>query len=52
MKNYYKSVQDKDPRAKDALKYADTPEYKAYVYNVLSSRQILDKLKEWNIVKK
>jgi FKBP-type peptidyl-prolyl cis-trans isomerase (trigger factor) len=51
MKEYYKSVSDKEPRAKDALKHADSPEYRAYVYNVINSRQVIDKLSEWNISK-
>ena len=35
----------------DTIKKIDTPEYRSYVLNVLASRKVVDKLKEWNIEK-
>ncbi len=42
MKKHYKDN-------KEFMEKADSPEYKNYVMNVLSSRKIVDKLREWNI---
>lgn len=49
IKNYYQELAKKDPEAKKFLKTIDTPEYETYVRNALNSREIIDKLKEWNI---
>ncbi|MFH1744772.1 MAG: trigger factor [bacterium] len=42
MKETYKDVPD-------AAKKVDSPEYREYIKNVLSSRKTIDRLKEWNI---
>jgi trigger factor len=44
MKNNYKDNQE-------ALKQISSPEYADYITNVLASRKVVDKLKEWNIAK-
>ncbi len=49
MKKHYKGAGSSSPDAKQALAQADTPEYKSYVYNILSSRKVVDELKKWNI---
>ena len=49
MKKHYKGAGSSSPDAKQALAQVNTPEYKSYVYNILSSRKVVDKLKEWNI---
>ncbi|MCK5510302.1 trigger factor [Candidatus Parcubacteria bacterium] len=50
MKKHYKGAGSSSPDAKQALAQVNTPEYKSYVYNILSSRKVVDKLKEWNII--
>ena len=35
---------------KELMKQVDTPEYRAYAANILSSRKVIDKLIEWNVV--
>jgi len=50
MKKHYKGAGSGSPDAKQALAQVNTPEYKSYVYNILSSRKVVDKLKEWNII--
>ena len=42
MKKHYKEN-------KELMEKIDTQEYKNYVYNVLSSRKVIDKLREWNV---
>lgn len=53
MHNYYNGPQfrgeEKDKQ--EILKRLDTREYKNYVLNVLTSQKVLDKLKEWNVLK-
>ncbi|MCK4540545.1 trigger factor [Candidatus Parcubacteria bacterium] len=49
MKKYYKGAGSGSPDAKQAVAQADTPEYRSYIYNILNSRKVVDKLKEWNI---
>jgi trigger factor len=44
IKNYYK---DKN----DILEKVSSLEYKSYIYSVLSSRKVIDKLREWNVEK-
>ena len=34
---------------KELMAKVDAPEYKSYVHNILSSRKVIDKLREWNI---
>ncbi len=36
---------------KEAVSRVDTPEYRGYISNVLASRKVIDKLREWNIKK-
>jgi len=52
MKAYYNSPQfnGKEEEKHEVLKRLDTPEYKSYVLNVLNSKKVIEKLKEWNIV--
>jgi FKBP-type peptidyl-prolyl cis-trans isomerase (trigger factor) len=42
MKKYYKDKQD-------IIDKVNTDEYRNYVYNVLNSKKVVDKLREWNI---
>lgn len=50
MKKYYASLPEEQAGQKDEIvKQIDTPQYRSYVYNVLSSRKVIDKLREWNI---
>ena len=49
MKKYYKNEGSGSPDAKQALAQVNTPEYKSYVHNILNSRKVVDKLREWNI---
>ena len=37
-------------QTKEILKQLDTPEYKNYLANIMMSRKVVDKLKEWNVV--
>ena len=50
MKKHYQGAGSSSPDAKQALAQVNTPEYKSYVYNILSSRKVVDRLKEWNII--
>ena len=51
MKKYYDLLPEEKPGQKeDIKKQLETPQYRAYIYNVLSSRKVIDKLREWNIV--
>lgn len=45
LKKVYKDNQD-------MMKQLARPEYKNYLANVMTSRKVIDKLKEWNVVKK
>jgi len=50
MKKYYTSMPEQEPGQKNKIiKQLDSPQYRDYVYNVLSSRKVIDKLREWNI---
>ena len=51
MKDYYEQAAKTAPDAKDMVKRAETPEYRNYVVNVMSSRKVIDKLREWNVEK-
>lgn len=53
MKNYYTSLPEEQVGGQkdQIMKQLDAPQYRDYVYNVLSSRKVIDKLREWNIVK-
>jgi trigger factor len=51
LREYYRSVSSTPPPAGDILDKINTPEYKNYVLNVLTSRKVIDKLSEWNIEK-
>jgi len=42
---------DKSKEKEDILKRLDTADYKHYAINVLTSRKVVDALREWNIVK-
>lgn len=42
MKEHYKGNND-------AISRVDTPEYRDYITNVLASRKVIDKLREWNV---
>jgi trigger factor len=42
MKSHYKND-------KEILGKIDTPEYRNYVYNVLTSQKVVERLKEWNV---
>src|SRR3989339_202308 len=39
-----------DELKKEAVIQLNSPEYQAYILNVLTSQKVVDKLKEWNIV--
>ena len=48
-----KNVEEMKKQYKDHKDLAgrfDTPEYRSYILNVLTSRKVIDKLREWNIV--
>jgi len=50
MKKYYSSASEQEPgQRENVIKQLDSPQYRDYVYNVLSSRKVIDKLREWNI---
>ena len=49
MKKHYKGAGSNAPDAKQAIAQVDTPEYKSYVYNILNSRKVINKLREWNV---
>lgn len=53
MRNYYQNPNFRgDAKEKEeVLKRLDTPEYKAYVLNVLSSQKVIKSLREWNVLK-
>jgi trigger factor len=57
MKKYYQSLRERAPKDSSQLKEAKamndqikTPEYRSYVLNALTSRKVIDKLREWNVV--
>ena len=41
--------QNKAPDSKEILERLKTPEYRAYVNNIFTSKKVIDKLAEWNI---
>ncbi|MFH0891586.1 MAG: trigger factor [Candidatus Falkowbacteria bacterium] len=45
-----KNVEEMKKQYKDLAGRFDTPEYRSYILNVLTSRKVIDKLREWNIV--
>ena len=45
------SLQASSAQVKEAEEKFSTPEYRSYVLNILSSQKVIDKLREWNIVK-
>jgi len=47
MRKHYENINTKE--AKEFLKKTDSKEYKNYVLNILTSRKVMDKLREWNI---
>lgn len=49
MRKYHKNSKSED--SAEILKQLESPEYRNYVQNVLSSRKIVDTLKSWNIEK-
>jgi len=48
MRKHYESINTKE--AKEFLEKTDSEDYKNYVLNILTSRKVVDKLREWNIV--
>ncbi len=50
MRRYYESIKGQHPDAEQMIEQTNRPEYKDYVLNVLTSRKVVDKLWEWNVV--
>lgn len=50
MKKHYKDAGSSSLETKQALAQVNTPEYKSYIYNILSTRKVVGKLKEWNVI--
>lgn len=51
MKEYYRKAAKDSPEAGEMLKRTDTPEYERYVANILTTRQVINRLREWNVEK-
>lgn len=51
MRKHYQGMSKNDPEAGEMAARTHTPEFKNYVANTLTSRKVIDRLKEWNIEK-
>ncbi|MCU0679437.1 MAG: trigger factor, partial [Planctomycetes bacterium] len=49
MKAYYEQAGQSSPEAKKMAAETGAPGYRGYVANILASRKVIDKLREWNI---
>jgi trigger factor len=49
VEDHIKHMQSHYKNDKEILGKIDTPEYRNYVYNVLTSQKVVEKLKEWNV---
>ncbi len=51
MKKYYQEMGKNSKEAANLAQRVHAPEFRSYVANVLASRKVIDKLKEWNFEK-
>jgi trigger factor len=51
MKQFYRSQSAESGEAKEMLSRLEKNDFKNYILNVLTSRKVIDKLREWNIKK-